>query len=532
MNLLATDTVPGVDRPAITAGLPSRRRARWRAVAIEALAVAALAAVIAAAAIRADVNRPLIGDEPFTYFLSKASGVSELFEVLSTGGFDSSPPLYVMAVWQAQRLTGNERLALRLPSSLGFVVMCLCLYGIARRSCPAPYAALALLTLPQTAAYNQATNARPYGLMLGFVGLALLSWQWAERGRWRPLALVGLATSLAAAVATHYFAILVLAPLALAEATRSIESPRRRIDVAVWAAFAFALAPIGPLWPLVAGSREITQGASWVRVDLAEVKWTYVRNLGPLLVPLLALGSLLLVKPSFAAPRPDGPPSRPIIPVRKSEVALFLGLMVIPILAIILGLVVTKGYSPRYVVFYIAGVALMLAFMATRMLEGRTSFGLAMAAIMLVSFLGTVGYRGTRNPDGQGECAVAARYAALAADAGRRLVILNGDTLIMFHCDLAPSVRKNLTLVDLTGDRHAKLYENLNRWLARKGLDTFDQRDAAWLESGSTPYYVYKDPVIELGLKPGRRQTIEYLGQDFYAVEPLTDSAGPITLAP
>ena len=252
------------------------------AAGVEGLVIATLAATIAAVSIYRDLNQPFNCDELFTYYGCKASGLTELFGLLSSGGFDASPPLYDVAVWQMQRVISNDHLALRLPASLGFMVMCLCLYGMARRRCPAPYAALALLTLPITAAFQQATNARPYGLMLGFVGLALFCWHLTNGSRCRPLALFGLAASLSAGVATHYYAILVLAPLGMAEAARTIESGRKRIDVAVWVAFAFALAPLPVLWPLMAGARNLAAGASWLPVRLADLKQTYVTDFAPL----------------------------------------------------------------------------------------------------------------------------------------------------------------------------------------------------------------------------------------------------------
>ena len=82
--------------------------------------------------------------------------------------------------------------------------MCLCLYAFARRRVSAPYAAVAMLTATMWAGY--ASNGRPYGLMLGLAGLSLVAWQSAAEGRRRPLALAVLAASLAAGVATHYYA--------------------------------------------------------------------------------------------------------------------------------------------------------------------------------------------------------------------------------------------------------------------------------------------------------------------------------------
>ena len=505
-------------RPASTTHEAHRLRTSRLAAWVEGLVIATLTATIVAVSIYKDLNQPFNCDELFTFYGCKASGLSELFGLLSSGGFDASPPLYDVAVWQMQRVISNDHLALRLPASLGFMVMCLCLYGMARRRCSAPYAALALLTLPVTAAFGQATNARPYGLMLGFVGLALFCWQLTNGSRWRPLALCGLAASLAAGVATHYYTILVLAPLGMAEVTRTIESGRKRIDVAVWVAFAMALAPLPVLWPLVAGARNLAAGASWLPVRLSDLKQTYLADFAPLFL-LLAIGSFLLIRLSTAPARPGNESAPAFTSCSKSEVALILGLIMLPILGFALGVTVTKAYVPRYVVAYVAGVALLLAFVSNSLFRGRAVFGIMLALIMLVSFLSTFARDAAlRKHGGRSWLDDVARYSSRAAREGHRLTILNGDDFIVCHHYLDRSALKNLTLVDLVNDRHAKLYDALNRWLARKGLGAFDQRGADWLTQHSNPYYIYRDLDLVFGIQPRRRLGIELLEKDLYEI--------------
>jgi hypothetical protein len=514
-------------RSANTIGAAPLHGTSWPAAGIEGLIIAALATTIAAVSIYKDLHQPFSCDELFTYYGCKASGLSELYGLLSTGGFDASPPLYDVAVWQIQRVINNDHLALRLPATLGFMVMCLCLYGMARRRCSAPYAALALLTLPMTAAFGQATNARPYGLMLGFVGLALFCWQMTNGSRWRPLALFGLAASLSAGVATHYYAILILAPLAMAEATRTIESGRKRIDVAVWVAFAFALAPLPVLWPLLAGARKLAAGASWLPVRLSDLKQTYLADFAPLLLPLLAIGSHVLLRLSPAPARTGNEPAPAITSYRKSEVALILGLLALPILAFALGLTVTKAYVPRYVIAHVAGVALLIAFVSNSLFRGRAVYGIMLALVMLLSFLSTSARDALSERDNWSWLKDVARYSSRAARDGHRLTILNGDDFIVCHHYLDPSALKNLILVDLVNDRHARIYEGLNRWLARKGLSAFDQRGADWLRLHSDPYYIYRDLDFVFSIQPRRRLAIELLDTNLYVIE--ADGAETIT---
>jgi hypothetical protein len=515
MTPLANEIAPrsgGQDSMAHAAVLlRATRRAAW----IEGLAIAALTAAVTAVAIGKDLRRPFDCDELFTYYSSKASDFSELFGLLSTGGFDASPPLYVVAVWQAQRVIGDDHLALRLPATLGLAVMSVCLYGIARRSCPAPYAALVLLTPQMTSAFAHATSARSYGLMLGFTGMALFCWRSADRGRWRPLALVGLGASLAAGVATHYYAILILAPLVLAEITRTMESGRKRLDIAVWVAFAFGLLPLPVLHPLIAHARDLAADASWLKVSHAELQKTYLTDI-TMLLPVIELGSILLgsfllLRRSPAPTRPDLELDPATTPCMKCEIALVLGLITLPILAFSLGVTVTHAYSSRYVVAFVAGIALLIAYIGNSVFRGRPLFATLLATIMLTflykqSLMNDIDWSWRED---------IARYASQAAAKGHRLIILNGDDYIVYHYYLEPSTWENITLVDQINDRHAKIYEGLNRWLVRKRLGAFDQRNRDWLMQNLEKCYLYGsfNTVVTDQIQPHRRLAIELLDE-------------------
>ena len=76
-------------------------------------------------------------------------------------------------------------------------------------------------------------------------------------------------------------------------------------------------------------------------------------------------------------------------------------------------------------------------------------------------------------------------------------------------------------------DRHARIYEGLNRWLARKGLGAFDQRGADWLTLHSDPYYIYRDLDFVFSIQPRRRLAIELLDKNLYVIE--ADGAETIT---
>lgn len=490
-----------------------RARRRWA----EAAGVAALAAVLAAALIGADRRHPFHIDEIITYYASQASGPAELAEVLSSGGFDASPPLYILAVWQARRFVGDVHLAYRLPATIGFVAFCLGLYAFARRRCPPAYAAIAMLVPAASPAVDMAMYARPYGLMLGFAGLALACWRAAtEGGRWRPAALVGLAASLAAAVATHYYAILLLAPLGAAELVRR----RGRPDLFVWFALAFAFVPLPLLRPQMAHARVLALGASWLPFGAGPMMGTYAVSLTPLLPFLAAIGALLLLDRSTALTGPGGEPVREGDRYPAADVAVILGLLSLPVIGLAIALAGTRAYSIRYVIAYVGGVALLLAYLAAVLFRGRPAFGAVLVAALLVSFRGLVRAEATGDRPWRDEVA---RCAARAAEAGRRLVVPSNEFLI-YQFYLNPETRDRMTLVDFDDAKHAKLIDDLRLWISRKGLGDFEMKGLDYYLDHPGEFFTYADLDRVISRCP-RPVTIELLGDmsggnSFFAVAP------------
>src|SRR3972149_1994188 len=153
-------------------------------------------------------------DELFTLYISRLPSVSDIWSALSTGA-DQTPPFFHIITRASFSLFGVNHVSIRLPEVLGFWVMSLCLFQFVSKRSSAIYGFVAMLFPLVTIAYSYAYEARPYGLVLAFSGLPLLCWQSAAEGRYRKLSLIGLALSLAAAVSSHYYAVLLFLPLAV-----------------------------------------------------------------------------------------------------------------------------------------------------------------------------------------------------------------------------------------------------------------------------------------------------------------------------
>jgi 4-amino-4-deoxy-L-arabinose transferase-like glycosyltransferase len=337
------------------------------------------------------IVRPLWFDELFTFYLSRFSSLNELWSNLAA--FEPNPPLAYLLTRASFLVLGEGALATRMPSIVGFGLLLLCLYLIAARWCRPQYAWLALLVPLSTSVYHYAHEARPYGLLLGFCGLSLLCWQAAADGRRRLLALFGLALSLAAGLASHYYAVLVFGPLAIGELVRT--QARKRVDLAVWAAFALGSSVLLALLPLIRAARSNT-GTFWAPAEWTDIPITYevffLRALPPALLGALFVGLHVWVTRLPAGEQPGQTPGR-FPPVHELAAALVLALL--PVLAMVLGKVVTGVFVDRYTVATVAGVSLLLAFGAQRWAGASAVTGTAVVAVFLAWFLviGAATYR-------------------------------------------------------------------------------------------------------------------------------------------
>lgn len=193
-------------------------------------------------------NKFVWQDEVYVLQTDSVPSVAQLVHIQLTSPIALDPLAYHLAVHAAVRLFGAGPFALRVPSLLGYLLMQVCLFLFVRRIAGerAGLLAAAIPALAVTLGYS--AEGRPYGLLLGFFALTLLSWQSATRATSQRMpALLTLAAAIALALNTHYFGVLLLVPLCAAELVRSIE--RRRFDLPVIAAILAGMAGIAATLP-------------------------------------------------------------------------------------------------------------------------------------------------------------------------------------------------------------------------------------------------------------------------------------------
>jgi hypothetical protein len=302
-------------------------------------------------------------DEIFVLQTDSVSSVRELIHIQRHYPISLDPLVFHLLAHASTKLFGVTALALRLPSIAGFLLMQLCIFFATRRIA-GPRAALIAMAFPAlTASLFYAPEARPYGLLLGFYALAFLAWQTAtRRTHQRTASLITLAVAIALTLNTHYFGILILVPLCLAELARTLL--RRRFDIPVIAAIVVGMAGIVFALPFQKAAGEFRKhyynaGAiTWRAISQAYrslfVNYTTqslaIQRLEDALLVAFALAVILLCTRRLRT-----------LALPKPELIFLLALAALPLFGVALAVFVTHSIEVRYVLSAIIAVAIFFA---------------------------------------------------------------------------------------------------------------------------------------------------------------------------
>jgi hypothetical protein len=320
--------------------------------------------------------RPFWYDELFTYNVATLPDVRAMWDAL-THGADLNPPLFYVVTHAAISVFGPTEFGLRTPAIAGFLVMCCCLYAFVAHRAGACYGFIAMLLPLVTGAIKWAPEARAYGLMLGFCGLALVSWQRAAEASQRTVPLAGLAISLTAALLTHCFAVLVLTPFALAQLVRDYH--RRKIDWLMWVCIGLPLTACITYFPLLATTQHYD-----LQYRVFQPGWQSVVEFSdtlfaPALWPVLA-GMVIIAFSASRRPKVDAP----VASLWKTgEVVLAAGFLLVPLLAIVLSKITLGLFMMRYGISAVIAVAILFAQAAATFAARSRVVGTAVVLVVL-----------------------------------------------------------------------------------------------------------------------------------------------------
>jgi hypothetical protein len=328
--------------------------------------------VFLACSIARDLRTKLWFDELFTLYLAKLASARAIIDFN-----DASPPLYPIIVHWLLPVIGNDALAVRLPSTLGYCLMMLCVWAFCRRRLPVAFAfATSLLTFERALYF--ATEGRAYGLVLGCTAGALLSWQLAAEGHRRGLTIALLAICCALMVALHDYAIFLLVPLFLGEMVRWRESGK--LDVAILAAMVPAPLVLGMHALMLAGQDYGTH--FWAQSSLGAIAPFYARFLLP---PLIMGGLAYCVVALFAGPSPRRGET-----VQKANLPLHEwvatgAFVLLPAVVIVISMYTTHVFIERYILWTVIAYAVLGAAVLSAAVRGRAAVGVTLIAIAIGS---------------------------------------------------------------------------------------------------------------------------------------------------
>jgi hypothetical protein len=321
-------------------------------------------------------------DEFFTLYIAGASSAAEMHSALMTGA-DQHPPLFYWITRGVTSVFGPSHVAYRAPALFGFWLMMVCLYWIVAKRTSPIYGLVAYFFPLITGMAYYATDARGYGLVLGFGALAFLCWLEAARGNRRALTLPLLWLCLALAVASHYYAILLLFPIGVGELVRH---RFRAVDWAVSAAMTGAFVPLAMFHTTIAQAHTYSLHF-WARPAWGMPLNFHAQLLRPAMVPLLAAGLVGFIYSWWLSRNSnemqEEPVREPECAWQLHELIAVLALSFLPFVCILVSMYATQAYHPRYVISALTGATILTVAGFWTVFKGRRVGGMLLLILTL-----------------------------------------------------------------------------------------------------------------------------------------------------
>lgn len=327
-------------------------------------------------------------DELLEFYTDSKPTVGAIFWGQLHAPFSLEPPLFHLLLhFMLRIIPWSPELAARLLSILSLLVTEVCAFAVTRRLARRDAAAILAMLLPfLLTSIDYAAEARIYSLQLATLATGILCFQSIVLGdfrwRWR----IGLAVSLALSVLTHYYGVVVVMPVVIAEIVRSAQ--QRRPDWKTIGAIVLGIGCAVLDLPFVRGLTSIRAhyyGARewskwWIPFTYLWLKYhfaTYTTLLdhGRDLFALV-LGLLLMFGCAVAA-------ISAMRRYRREQFSVAVALAVataLPILNIVLAHVV-KAYQPRYSLPAVFGISVLTALLLAELLND--SMANALAVVLL-----------------------------------------------------------------------------------------------------------------------------------------------------
>ena len=473
-------------------------------------------------------------DELFTLYFSRLPTFAALWAALKSG-IDFNPPPFYLLTRACNQLFGEGHISTRIPEIIGFWIFSLCLYRFVSRRAGIFSGTVALLFPMLTGAYFYAYEARPHGLVLGFCGLALVFWQVAaEKSRPPYSLLAGFSLALFCAFMMHCFAIVLLAPFALAEVFRTSKS--RKITWSIWLALLIPFCAACLVYvPLLHSYNTLDNGAAFSKVAVpgwTQVGHFYVSLLSPCILVIVAV---LLV---FAAARflTENRHGRWEMQSAVASQDFVLGLMftLLPCFGVALGKLVHGPFFHRYAMEAVAGLSIAIG-MGAGLRTRHSRLALLLALILASAVVLNLAKLVSERAQGKGEWLVEpatklpidttpgkplALHPLLVSEESSLAIGVLNPLEFIYLVHYGPALRSHLYFVTPTASEFT--YAAFMRFLqccepkfnAPVTYDEFARAHANYLVYGNPGNF---DQIAFLGQRGSRLDSLEVNGGHFLA---------------
>jgi uncharacterized membrane protein len=381
-------------------------------------------------------SKPLWYDELCTVAVAGQPTLTALWRALHQTR-DSNPPFYCFVAYFFRHAVVTQEIAYRLPSILGFVCALWCVFVFVRKRSGGVLALLCASVLMLTPLYRPyAVEARPYSLLIAFIAIAMVCYQRAP-SIWAML-LMGL--SLAAAEASHYYALFAFVPFGAAEAVYFAKTKRLRWSV--WLSLVVGVVPLALMWPRLRELQRFYGLHFWSQPNWLVPADSYAQLFRMPAAPALGIAAglcLMFLWDSIAADCN-----------RAAESILAAGFLALPLIAYAGATLAHGGLTGRYSLPAVLGLPLSVKYV----LSAVRRKGVLLFAVVLFTAIGLQEiffWQGERGHLGKFESPVASVETLLssARHSDLPIVVSNGVAYVQFAHYASPQVAERLVgLVD------------------------------------------------------------------------------------
>jgi hypothetical protein len=356
--------------------------------------------------------RLMWNDEFLSFYSDSVATFKQVLLVQLDHPISLDPPTYHLFSHLSMDVLGRNAIALRLPALAGFLLFQLCLFFFVRRLAGDRSATIAMAVPVLTASFRYSLEGRPYGLLLGLYALSLLCWQIATaddapqpihgqsslldgvqakplavRAGPRILPLTGLTLSIALAITSHYFGVLILIPVSLGELSRI--TIRKRLDLGVLTALILGLASVGLILPFKRALMVYRRHYYVAGVNLHDISQGY-RELflryttWPMSLQRLAAATMVVLALTLAVAGYQRFKRRPATEHAYTWIALF-SMALLPFFGYLFGRFVTHTMEVRYVIAALIAFAAVFGIVLERKLRSNTFYYATVTLIVIAS---------------------------------------------------------------------------------------------------------------------------------------------------